>query len=322
MNYKHISFTFLVFFIILIIQSAECSANLWENSKKNNSPAQVTQPQPAVQRVPDQEVIESEKATQKKLASPETSTLPSSSEINSSQKNYQTIDNLARNEPKSKKNRLPAAVTSEKEEQKKEEQEGPQPFSLEQIKARAAAAAAHWTRPSRIAKVIMAGDSMMLGGIGMALETKFKTLSISAQKVGKISTGLTHSKRLNWPVYFKQVMDTERPQLVFISLGANDCMPIIDENRKAHKMFSLSWQEQYGLRIGRLLNSALEINALVVWVGLPVMGKEPYNSQTKILNSVAERTCRAYINCSYFDSTKSLVDSQGRYATYISDDKG
>jgi hypothetical protein len=181
---------------------------------------------------------------------------------------------------------------------------------------------ASWRGPTKLETVILAGDSMMLGGVGLALQSKFKSLSLNVSMVGRESTGLTSPSFFDWPAYFQQVLDERNPELVFVSLGANDAQNLVDENRQIHKVLSDGWKEHYGRRVAKLLSAAKDKNVLVFWIGLPVMGREPYNTKTKGLNEVIASVCHSYINCQFFDSTKSLLSPEGRYSGFVVDNKG
>ncbi|MDR1487280.1 MAG: DUF459 domain-containing protein, partial [Deltaproteobacteria bacterium] len=122
--------------------------------------------------------------------------------------------------------------------------------------------------------------------------------------------------------YFKDLLAENKPQLVFITLGANDTQDIVDEDRKRHIVTTPSWNEHYGNRVAKILEIARESDANVLWIGLPVMGQEPYNTRAANINAVASQTCLQASNCRFWDSTKSLTNDKGAYSTYLTKDDG
>ena len=109
--------------------------------------------------------------------------------------------------------------------------------------------------------------------------------------------------------------------MVVICMGANDPQDIIDENRKRHHADSESWKTIYRSRAERLLAVATAKGAKAVWVGLPVMGKEPYSTRVRRLSELQKEACETY-HAAFVDTVKVLADAQGNYTTFKVDDKG
>jgi S-formylglutathione hydrolase FrmB len=172
-------------------------------------------------------------------------------------------------------------------------------------------------------KVLLTGDSMMMEGIGPRLESHLKnTAAYEVVRQAQYSTGLCRPDVLNWTDYLQSLLETNDPDLMIISLGANDTQDIIDETGKRHKVTTESWNEQYEKRVLALLTIAAEHQVAVIWLGLPFMGVEPYNARAQNINSVLKKTCQSQADCLFWDSTGSLVNSDGRYSTYLPNSKG
>ncbi|MDR3204706.1 MAG: DUF459 domain-containing protein [Deltaproteobacteria bacterium] len=176
--------------------------------------------------------------------------------------------------------------------------------------------------PEKIVKVLLTGDSMMLEGLGPPLQKRLKNISLDVVRAGKYATGLSRPDVLDWPKYFEELIAKENPQLVFFTIGANDTQDIIDDKKKRHILLSDSWKELYAQRVALILSSVREKNVLIYWIGLPTMGKEPYNQRTQGLNLIVETQCQRFVNCRFWNSTKSLLDKSGHYSTYLSDGQG
>jgi S-formylglutathione hydrolase FrmB len=177
--------------------------------------------------------------------------------------------------------------------------------------------------PRNIKKILLTGDSMMLEGIGPPLERYFKGFpDLEVTRQGRYSTGLCRLDVFDWLEYFAELLKENEPDLVVITLGANDTQDIVLADRKRHLVASDGWRETYGQRVGTLLEMAGEAGVEVLWVGLPVMGREPYNSRVAVVNEVAALACGARKNCLFWDAANSLTDDKGGYSTFITDETG
>jgi S-formylglutathione hydrolase FrmB len=170
--------------------------------------------------------------------------------------------------------------------------------------------------PPAFGNVLLLGDSLMLEGLGPALERRLKSFeNLTVSREGQYSTGLSRPDVLDWTAFLAEQLDAKRPDLVIITLGANDTQDIVVD-RKRHLVASESWNEIYGQRVGQLLATAQERGAMVCWVGLPIMGREPYNARAANINSVAAQACAQAPNCRFWDATSSLTDEAGRFTTF------
>lgn len=138
---------------------------------------------------------------------------------------------------------------------------------------------------------------------------------------GKYSTGLSRQDYFDWPAQLEKLVGKYNPDMVVICMGANDPQDIIDENRKRHHADSESWKTIYRSRAERLLAVATAKGAKAVWVGLPVMGKEPYSTRVRRLSELQKEACETY-HAAFVDTVKVLADAQGNYTTFKVDDKG
>ena len=164
--------------------------------------------------------------------------------------------------------------------------------------------------------VLLVGDSMMMEGFGPVLQrTLRKRPDLEVVREGKYSTGLSRQDYFDWPAQLEQLVAKYNPDMVVICMGANDPQDIIDENRKRHHADSESWKTIYRSRAERLLAVATAKGAKAVWVGLPVMGKEPYSTRVRRLSELQKEACETY-HAAFVDTVKVLADAQGNYTTF------
>ncbi len=173
------------------------------------------------------------------------------------------------------------------------------------------------------ARVLLLGDSMMLEGLGPQLQRELKKHEgLTVNRDGRYGTGLARLDAFDWLAYFDEMLDQYTPDLVIITLGANDTQDIVEPGQKRLSVSGEEWNAVYADRVADLLARAAATGAKVFWVGLPVMGQEPYGARVVNINRVTAAACAAAPNCRFWDSTRSVADDQGKYAVFLPDGQG
>ncbi|MDR2302753.1 MAG: DUF459 domain-containing protein [Deltaproteobacteria bacterium] len=181
----------------------------------------------------------------------------------------------------------------------------------------------NWVRPGftsdePIRKVLLTGDSMMIEGVGPPLERYFKAIEgVEVTRKGQYSTGLCRLDYFDWFGFMAQILAEKNPDLVIITLGANDTQDIVLENRKRLMVASDGWNEAYAERVGKLIALVNEAGARLLWLGLPIMGREPYNARVQNINRVTKEVCDRAENCLFWDASFSLTDKNGKYGSFM-----
>lgn len=171
--------------------------------------------------------------------------------------------------------------------------------------------------------VLLVGDSMMMEGFGPVLQRALSARpDLTVIREGKYSTGLSRLDYFDWGSRLAELVRRDAPDLVVICLGANDPQDIIDESGKRHHADSASWAEMYRQRAENLLRVATSGGARVIWVGLPIMSKEPYSSRIRRLSDLQKGACATYIRpgkaslARFVDTLAALADEHGAYASF------
>jgi len=165
--------------------------------------------------------------------------------------------------------------------------------------------------------VLIAGDSMILEGFGVALQRRLKKFQdLTVIREGVYSSGLSRPDYFDWQPYLKELLDKHRPDLLVLSLGANDPQDIVDEKGRRHFCATEGWNEIYAGRVRGLLETAAERGVLTFWVGLPIMASEKYGRKIANINAVVERECARRPDCHFVDTWLVLADSDNGFSTY------
>lgn len=140
--------------------------------------------------------------------------------------------------------------------------------------------------------VLLLGDSLM-GGMVPGFRQEMDRAFVLKDK-HRSSTGLTNRDYYNWPQEAGNFARAEPAQLVFIHLGGNDGQDMT-VNGAWHKFRSAAWVDTYQKRAEEMIGnvqSALP-NATIVWIGLPAMRPEKYNSKMALISSLQKKASLA-----------------------------
>ena len=172
-------------------------------------------------------------------------------------------------------------------------------------------------------KVLLLGDSMMLEGIGPPLQRLLKEQpGLEVSRDGRYGTGLCRLDVFDWLAYFDQMLLKYSPELIIITLGANDPQDIVEPGKKRVFFGSDDWNTMYGQRVQDLLKRAADKNASVFWLGLPIMGREAYGEKIANINKITQEACEATANCRFWDAWLSVADKDNKYTVYSTDAAG
>jgi S-formylglutathione hydrolase FrmB len=165
--------------------------------------------------------------------------------------------------------------------------------------------------------ILIVGDSFMVEGFGPVLERELRKIpELEVKRVFKSATGLCRPDFFDWFSFMEGLLEENAPELVVISLGANDTQDIVTEDRTRHMVATEGWNEVYAERVKRILDMAGDSGATVFWVGLPIMGKKLYNQRVNNLNSVVAGACADALNCRYFDTWDIMADPDGEFTAF------
>ncbi|MDR2124609.1 MAG: DUF459 domain-containing protein [Desulfovibrio sp.] len=169
--------------------------------------------------------------------------------------------------------------------------------------------------------VLLVGDSMMGWGLGHMLERGIRAYPrISVKRYSRPSTGLCRSVDVDWPKYLEELVAAHSPDLVVISIGANDGSTMTDQDRRACTVFTPAWEKEYRRRAGEFVRIAGSRGAKVLWVGLPVAGVDKIEKVLRTVSRLQQEACAKYDFASYLDVRAVLTDKNGRYTAFSAGD--
>lgn len=175
--------------------------------------------------------------------------------------------------------------------------------------------AAHIPDYGKKKNVLLVGDSMMMEGLGPTLHARLrKRDNLTVHREGKYSSGLSRPDFFNWFDSLPPMLEAYQPDLLVISLGANDTQDIVID-RKRYFIDTKPWEEIYLQRSKDFIALADNGKRRILWVSLPVMGKEPYFTRTKRISKLQEEASKD-VPLAQFVNIEHLLTENGKYTTF------
>ncbi len=169
--------------------------------------------------------------------------------------------------------------------------------------------------------VSVLGDSLaILAAQGLADAFADKP-QFSIADVARDLSGLTRDDYYNWPKAARDLATgKEKIDVVVVMIGINDLQPLKDGAETLDPL-SDKWRVIYSQRVESVVAPFRDAHIPVLWVGLPSMRDERFNSQATALNEIY-RDHVEKAGGKYVDVWDAFVDQNGQYSAFGPDVDG
>lgn len=144
------------------------------------------------------------------------------------------------------------------------------------------------------------------------------------------STGLARPDNFDWPAEVERRLASGRPDVAILMFGANDGTAMVRE--QPYQFLPLEegdwaspdgdWAEEYGLRVGRLMDRLLAVGAEVIWVGIPPVRDPVREAHCEVLNAIFRERAAGRPGVSFLDTRGMFSDGAGAYTSTLSTEDG
>ena len=170
--------------------------------------------------------------------------------------------------------------------------------------------------------VWIGGDSLSItpGESFVNLAPSTEVIDVVGDSVdGQVATGLARPEVFNWPQHVLDVIASDDPDAVVITLGSNDDQTMTGEGGVG-PFGSPEWIAEYRRRVGGMMDVVTaDGRRKLFWIGAPMMrNEERSETRYRIINDIyreeaAKRPGRVY----YIDIYDRFRDANGSYADII-----
>ncbi|HEX4867292.1 MAG TPA: GDSL-type esterase/lipase family protein [Acidimicrobiales bacterium] len=172
-------------------------------------------------------------------------------------------------------------------------------------------------------RVYIAGDSVVRDAGESFLRLDADDPLLAASLHYEIGTGLSRLDVYDWPAALVGDAASQRAEVVLLMFGGNDAQGIVDPGGTVHPTVdSPGWREEYGRRVGLVMDALRAEDRLLLWVGQPPMRDDGFDARIAVINDVVaeEAEGRAWVH--YVDTRRVLGDERGRYVERRTDVDG
>lgn len=166
------------------------------------------------------------------------------------------------------------------------------------------------------AKVLVVGDSMIAGAVGIALARDLEEAGYRVKRRGKTSSGLARPDFFDWIAEATKLHAANLPDAVVCMFGGNDGQGLYMGKSAPSKWIRWAepgWDEEYRRRIDAFADAITPAGQKLFWIGMPIMGPERLRQRVAHMNTLYRERMEARGNGRFIDVWDALADEQGNY---------
>jgi hypothetical protein len=137
---------------------------------------------------------------------------------------------------------------------------------------------------------------------------------LATEVLFKTSSGLARPDFFDWPYYFGWIVDNGgAPELMLLSLGANDGQDLHAPDGSIHLVGEPGWRAEYVRRVEEVSTRITAAGTTVYWIGQPLALDPEYSQAMEIINSAYAEVAERLDHVEYVDIWSVLGNADGGY---------
>ena len=166
-------------------------------------------------------------------------------------------------------------------------------------------------------RILLVGDSLMQGLAPHLITGLKRKYHVESMDLSKHSTGLTYPAFFDWPATVEDAFELENYTVVIVFLGANDPWDMTIHG-KYIRFGSEPWADVYRERVARIINTATEHRARLIWLGVPPLGREDLLGKAPTLNAIyAEETSKMPLLARFVATDPTLTADGSSFTKFL-----
>jgi uncharacterized protein len=164
-------------------------------------------------------------------------------------------------------------------------------------------------------KILLLGDSMIAGAIGLFLENGLRKLhGHEVHRKGKSSTGLARPDFFSWPKEAAAQVAAFTPDAVIAMFGGNDVQGLWMGRGTWVTWPEPGWSAEYARRVNAFADIVAPNGEPLFWIGMPVMRPEKFHHRVQRVNTIYRAEMAIRPGGHFIDIWRLLADADGNYA--------
>ncbi|MCA9688879.1 MAG: DUF459 domain-containing protein [Nannocystaceae bacterium] len=167
-------------------------------------------------------------------------------------------------------------------------------------------------------RVLLLGDSMIAGALGLFLERGLRAAGHDVHRRAKSSTGLARPDFFNWMKEARaQVEAFPDADGVIVMFGGNDVQGLRMPERKWIRWPDEGWAEEYARRVNEFADIVAPPGTKLYWIGMPVMRPEKFHARIQRVNTIYRAEMAIRPDARFVDIWRLLADESGAYTHHV-----
>ena len=174
------------------------------------------------------------------------------------------------------------------------------------------------TDPSARKKILIVGDSMIAGGLGLYLENGLRKVhGHEVRRKGKSSTGLARPDFFSWPKEAQAQLASFTPDAVVAMFGGNDVQGLYMGKGAWVTWPEPEWPVEYARRVNAFADLVAPDGRPLFWIGMPVMRPEKFHVRVQRVNTIYRAEMAIRPGAHFIDIWRLLADADGNYTDRV-----
>jgi hypothetical protein len=175
-------------------------------------------------------------------------------------------------------------------------------------------------------RLYIAGDSDA-GTFGPYLQQLMdKTGMVDVTLDYKVSSGLARPDFFDWPARFAEELPKVNPGIVVVTFGGNDGQGLTDgsgtfivSQPKGGDSDDAAWREEYGQRVGEVMDELTQGGRTLIWVGIPNHLSPEVTARMSVQDSVVRDQVAKHPGVVFVDTWQIFSGRNGGWAELVVD---
>jgi hypothetical protein len=164
-------------------------------------------------------------------------------------------------------------------------------------------------------KILILGDSMIAGAVGLYLENGLRREhGYNVHRKGKSSTGLARPDFFSWPKEAEAQVEAFPPDAVVAMFGGNDVQGLYMGKGEWVTWPEPGWPAEYARRVNAFADIVAPQGQPLFWIGMPVMRPEKFHVRVQRVNTIFRAEMAIRPGGHFIDIWRLLADEDGEYA--------
>lgn len=164
-------------------------------------------------------------------------------------------------------------------------------------------------------KILVLGDSMIAGGVGLFLENGLRREhGYNVRRKGKSSTGLARPDFFSWPKEAAAQVEAFQPDAVVAMFGGNDVQGLYMGKGEWITWPEPEWPAEYARRVNAFADIVAPAGQPLFWIGMPVMRPEKFHLRVQRVNTIYRAEMAIRPGGRFIDIWRLLADANGEYS--------